>query len=110
MLLRAPVVVSPSTDASSPWKQQQQQHNGLCKNGISGDKCGVGVAARYMKSKRGGGVHSVRAAVGGEGKAGALSGVIFERFVEVQMSYRNFLYHSLSLWRDRSSQMVVKEH
>jgi len=84
MLLRAPVVVSPSTDASSPWKQQQQQHNGLCKNGISGDKCGVGVAARYMKSKRGGGVHSVRATVGGEGKPGALSGVIFEPFVEVQ--------------------------
>eukprot|EP00253_Pinus_taeda_P016672 PITA_16672 len=81
MLLRAPAIVSPAIDASSPWKQ----HNGLCKNGISADKCGVGVAARYMKSKRGGGVHRVRAAVGGEGKpTSALGGVIFEPFVEVQ--------------------------
>lgn len=85
MLLRAAAIVSPAIDASSPWKQQQQ-HYGLCRKGISTYKCDVVVGARwYLKSKRGVGKHCVRAAVGGQGNpTTALTGVIFEPFVEVQ--------------------------
>lgn len=83
MLLRAPVVVSPATDVSSPWKQQQHS---CFKKGISADKCGVGLTATYMKSKSGAkhSVHTIRA-VGGEGRTtSALTGVVFEPFSEVQ--------------------------
>lgn len=83
MLLRAPAIVSPATDASSPWKHQQG--SGFRK-GFSADKCSVGLFATSMKTKRGAkhSVYTVRAVAGEWKTAVALNGVVFEPFAEVQ--------------------------
>jgi len=83
MLLRAPAIVSPATDAASPWKRQQS--NGFMES-CSAVKCSYGIVATNMKPQREAKhpVHTVRAAGGERKMTSALTGVIFEPFAEVQ--------------------------